>query len=167
MTLNDLRELYAYNAWANEQVIQSIAGLSTEAFCQDLKASHGSIRGTVAHLASAEWIWLERWKGTSPHQMLSEEEFSTVEIAIVRWKKIEEDVADFVAGLREADLKRIFPFTTTEGKKRSDILWQAMQHLVNHSSYHRGQIATLLRQVGQTPQATDLIKYYRLNATPA
>jgi len=162
MTLSDLRELYAYNAWANEQVVQAIAGLSTETFCRDLKSSYHSIRGTVTHLASAEWIWLQRWKGTSPRHMLLEEEFATVTIAITRWKQIDAELEDFTGQLKESDLERVFPFMTTEGKELSNILWQAMQHLVNHSSYHRGQIATLLRQVSHTPRGTDLIKYYRL-----
>jgi uncharacterized damage-inducible protein DinB len=164
MTLKDLQELYAYNAWANEQVIQSITGISSEVFEQDLKSSHRSIRGTVAHIASAEWIWLRRWKGSSPRQLLSEGEFTTVGKAVARWKEIEIELADFTRQLKESDLERVFSYTTTEGKEFSNILWQAMQHLVNHSSYHRGQIAALLRQTGQTPQSTDLIKYYRLKA---
>jgi len=164
MTLKDLQELYAYNAWANEQVIQSITGISKEVFEQDLMSSHRSIRGTVAHIASAEWIWLRRWKGSSPRQLLSEGEFVTVGAAIARWKEIETELADFVRQLKEPDLDGTFSYRTTEGKEFSNILWQAMQHLVNHSSYHRGQIAALLRQTGQTPRSTDLIKYYRLKA---
>jgi uncharacterized damage-inducible protein DinB len=162
MILKDLQELYSYNAWANEQVFQSIRGLDTEVFEQDRKSSHGSIRGTVAHIASAEWIWLQRWKGISPRHMLSEDEFATSETAIARWKKIDTDLADFIRQLKQPDLERIFSYTTTEGKQFSNIVWQAMQHLVNHSSYHRGQVAALLRQTGRTPQSTDLIKYYRL-----
>jgi uncharacterized damage-inducible protein DinB len=165
MTLTDLRELYAYNAWANEEVRQSIRGLGPEIFSKDLSASYRSIRGTVAHLASAEWIWLERWKGTSPGQMLPEEEFATVELASSRWSKIDHDLSDFMSTLMESDLETTFFFTTTEGKRLSSILWQSLQHLVNHSTYHRGQIATLLRQVGRAPQATDLSKYYRLKVT--
>lgn len=162
MTLNDLRELYDYNIWANEQVIQSISGLSASIFEQDLKSSHGSIRGTVAHIASAEWIWLQRWKGNSPRQMLPEDEFSTIETAIARWKRIDAELADFIRQLKEPDLEKLFSYTTTEGKEFSNVLWQVMQHLVNHSSYHRGQVAALLRHAGKTPQSTDLIKYYRL-----
>ncbi len=164
MTLADLRELYSYNTWANEEVRQSIRGLTPEIFVQDLRTSYRSIRGTVTHLASAEWIWLERWEGSSPARMLQEEQFATVEIASSRWSAIDQDISDFVNRMKESDLGTTFFFTTTEGKKLSGILWQNLQHVVNHSTYHRGQIATLLRQVGQTPQATDLIKYYRLKA---
>src|SRR5262245_25568663 len=110
MILKDLQDLYAYNAWANEQVIQSITGLSSEIFEQDLKSSHGSIRGTVTHIVSAEWIWLQRWKGISPRHMLSEDEFVTSETAIARWKKIDTDLADFIRQLKQPDLERIFSY---------------------------------------------------------
>jgi uncharacterized damage-inducible protein DinB len=164
MAWDDLKDLYDYNAWANEEVRQVIRGLDKEVFSQDLKSSHRSLRGTVAHIASAEWIWLQRWKGISPGQMLAEEQFATTEMAVSRWTSIDQDVTDFVNTLQASDLGVTFSFTTTEGKKLSGVLWQAMQHLVNHSSYHRGQIAALLRQLGQTPRSTDLIKYYRLKA---
>ena len=162
MTLMDLQELYDYNSWANDLVIQSIQGLSGEVFTRDLKSSHRSIRGTVTHLAAAEWIWLQRWKGSSPRQMLSEEDFATIETAIIHWKKIDTDLSDFIRQLKAPDLEAVISYRTTEGKEYSSILWQVMQHLVNHSSYHRGQIAILLRQAGQTPESTDLIKYYRI-----
>src|SRR5262249_28283108 len=96
MAWDDLKDLCDYNAWANEEVRQVIRGLDKEVFSQDLRSSHRSLRGTVAHVASAEWIWLQRWKGISPGQMLAEEQFATPEMAVSRWASIDQDVTDFV-----------------------------------------------------------------------
>ena len=65
MEIEDLSKLYAYNGWANERVRASIQGLDPEVFKRDLGASFGSLQGTVAHLVSAQWNWLKRWKGQS------------------------------------------------------------------------------------------------------
>jgi uncharacterized damage-inducible protein DinB len=62
MTHSEIKELFEYNAWANRRVIDSIIPLTLEQFSQNLGGSHASIRGTLAPLAAAEKLWLERWQ---------------------------------------------------------------------------------------------------------
>ncbi len=161
MGIEDLADLYAYNGWANERVRASIQDLDPEAFERDLGASFGSLQGTVAHLVSAQWNWLRRWKRQSAKQPLPLEQFSSPEEANRRWAEVDQDLASYVGGLDSENLQQPLVLTTPQGRTVSNPLWQAMLHVVNHSSYHRGQIAALLRQVGATPQGTDLILYYR------
>jgi uncharacterized damage-inducible protein DinB len=70
-------------------------------------------------------------------------------------------MSEFVSSLTEENISAVVTYKTTEGKQFSYPLWQMMQHVVNHSSYHRGQIVTMLRQLGIRPVGTDLIAYYR------
>jgi len=162
VNLIEIQRLYDYNRWANERVLESLQPIGQEVFTRNKQASHGSIRGIVAHIAGAEWIWLERWKGSSPVSLLSESEFETVEIAAQRLRKIDHDLKQFTTRLTQEDLDGSRGYKTTEGKAYSNVLSDMLLHLANHSSYHRGQIATLLRQSGAVPQSTDFILFIRL-----
>jgi uncharacterized damage-inducible protein DinB len=162
VNLTEIKRLYDYNRWANERVLESLRPISQEVFASDKGASHGSIRGVLAHIAGAQWIWLERWKGSSPAALLLESEFETVEIATARLARIDQDLGDFSSQLTQADIDGTRGYRTTEGKPYSNILGDMMLHVANHSSYHRGQITTLLRQLGAVPQSTDFILFLRL-----
>lgn len=161
MGIEDLTELYAYNGWANARVRNSIEDLDPEVFKRDLGASFGSLQRTVGHLVSAQWNWLRRWKGQSASRPLPSEAFASPEEANRRWEEVDGALAGFVHGLDAAGLQLSIALTTPQGSPYSSPLWRAMLHVVNHSSYHRGQIAAMLRQVGAVPQGTDLMLYYR------
>jgi uncharacterized damage-inducible protein DinB len=142
VNLIEIKRLYEYNSWANDRVLTALRPINQEVFASDKGASHSSIRGVVAHIAGAQWIWLERWKGSSPAALLPE--------------------SDFTGQLTQADIDGSRGYRTTEGKLHSNILGDMMLHVANHSSYHRGQITTLLRQLGAVPQSTDFILFLRL-----
>ena len=160
MKIEDLFDLYAYNSWANDRVRISIEVLTQHAFEQDLGGSFGSIQGTITHLVSAQWAWLRRWQGNSPSQSLQQAQFSTPKKGNSLWLEVDLDLINYLKGLDNEIIQRTFIYETLEGKKLSNLFWQAMLHVLNHSTYHRGQIAILLRQVQATPKSTDLIRYY-------
>jgi uncharacterized damage-inducible protein DinB len=167
MNAEDFRNLYEYNSWANRRVLDSCAALSPEQFTRDLGSSFKSVRDTLAHIMGAEWIWLERWHGRSPQALPKAEEFPDLDSLRARWVEIERDLTDFVASQSDEDLVRVYNYKTAAGAPFSSLAWQMLQHLANHGTYHRGQIATFLRQLGAKPQGTDLIAFYRQRATPA
>lgn len=107
----------------------------------------------------AEWLWLERWLGRSPG--FPTESFADLASLRSRWQKIDSDLSAFVQRLTSSDLDRVVEYKNTKGRAFSNPMRQMLQHLVNHGTYHRGQITTLLRQLGATPVATDLIAFYR------
>jgi uncharacterized damage-inducible protein DinB len=162
VNLIEIQRLYDYNSWANERVLESLRPIGQGVFTSNKQASHGSIRGIIAHIAGAEWIWLQRWKGSSPGSLLPESEFETAEIAAQGLRKIDRDLQEFTSQLTQADIDGSRPYKTTEGKAYSNVLSDMLVHVANHSSYHRGQIATLLRQLGAVPQSTDFILFIRL-----
>ena len=67
MNLADIKRLFDYMEWANDLAIEAAAKLPDDALRRDVNISHGSIFGTLVHMAGAEWIWVERWHGRSPH----------------------------------------------------------------------------------------------------
>jgi uncharacterized damage-inducible protein DinB len=140
--------------------------LSVDDFRRELPSSHGGVRGTLTHILGAEWIWLERWKGVSPTRRIDEGEFQDVLALRERWKSIEEHRASWFESLRERDVVEIVRYKTLDGKGYGAPLWQLVQHVANHSTYHRGQVLLLLRQLGAKPVSTDLLFYDRELTAP-
>jgi len=167
MNVEDFRLLYDYNSWANRRTLDSCAALSEEQFTRDLGSSFRSVRDTLAHICGVEWLWLERWHGRSHNALPQVAEFSNLETLRRRWDEVERNLLDFVASLTPEDIQRIIQHKTTQGVPQAAPLWQMLQHLVNHGTYHRGQVATMLRQLSAKPISTDMIYFYRERATKA
>ena len=167
MSPEHIRQLYDYNAWANRRAIEASSALTAEQFTRPLGSSFSSVRDTLAHIYGAEWIWLERFQGRSPSSLPDAKEFTTLASLRERWLEHEARLLGFVRGLTQADLDRVMEYKTLKFGVYRNPLWQSMQHLVNHGTYHRGQVTTLLRQLGAQPILTDLMHFYRERATAA
>jgi uncharacterized damage-inducible protein DinB len=167
MNVEDFRNLYNYNSWANRRALDSCSPLSEEQFTRDLRSSFRSVRDTLLHISWAEWLWLERWHGRSPAESWRAADFPSLESVRRRGAEIDRNLLDYVASLMQEDLDRMVSHKTTAGAPQSAPLWQMLQHLANHGTYHRGQIATMLRQLDGKSLATDLILFYRERAAAA
>ena len=167
MTPDEMRSLYDYNAWANHRSMDAASKLSAEQFVQPMGSSFGSVRDTLAHIYGAEWIWLERFQGRSPSSLPVTIQFKDIASLRERWSEHEAHLLSFVRGLTQTDLNRVFEYKTLKFGVYRNPLWQSMQHLANHGSYHRGQVTTLLRQLGTQPILTDLMHFYRERAAAA
>lgn len=161
MSPSEISLLYDYNTWANRRVLGAAEKLSSEQFTRPLRSSFSSIRDTLAHIYGAEWIWLERFQGRSPSALPPATVFADCQSLREIWIKHDERLRSFVVGLSQADLDREMEYKTLRFGVYRNPLWQSMQHLVNHGTYHRGQVTTLLRQLGAEPILTDLMHFYR------
>lgn len=159
MDAKDIRKLYAYNSWANARTLASAAVLGPEEFTRHNASSHPSVRDTLVHAMAAELIWLRRWQGDSPKSLLDPSQFPTHESVAARWSEVERDLSAFASGVTDEALARVVAYTNTRGEKWRYPLVHLMQHVVNHSTYHRGQVTTMLRQLGATPAPTDFLLY--------
>ncbi len=155
--LSALCELFDYNYWARDRQIEACAALAPEQFLRPMGNSFSSLRDTLAHLVGAEWLWLERWRGRSPRAMLGAEEFPALAAVEERWRVVERGVREYLAQLSEGALTRPFTYTNLKGEMWTYPLWRTLLHVVNHQTYHRGQITTLLRQLGAQPAAIDFL----------
>jgi uncharacterized damage-inducible protein DinB len=156
-----IRLLYDYDAWANRRVLDAAAALSPEQFLRDLGSSFRSVRDTLVHIMGAQWVWLERWKGRTPAGLLKAEDYPTFESVRDAWTGVQQDLHEFVRSLSAGQIAESREYKTFSSGVFRNPMWQALQHLVNHNSYHRGQVATMLRQLGASPVSTDLIVFYR------
>jgi uncharacterized damage-inducible protein DinB len=164
MTLSDITTLHAYSSWATNRFFDVLEKLTPEQLAQDMRVSHGSIHGTLLHMIGAEKIWLERWKGETPKGFLSAAEAPDLAALKQVWTTTGKATAAWLGTLNDKKLQESFTMTTAAGKSFTHAYVQAFQHLVNHSTYHRGQITALLRQLGVAPPATDLIVFFRETA---
>ncbi len=163
MTIDDLRVLLDYHYWARDRLLEAVDALTPEQFDQDLGSSFRSVRETLVHLYSAEWAWHSRWRGVSPTTLLSSDAFPDVASIRAAWSENEARVRAFLEAGGDQGVHRVFEYKTLAGVAGQSPLWQMIQHVVNHGSYHRGQVTTMLRQLGAKPsKSMDLVAFYRV-----
>ncbi|HWX23655.1 MAG TPA: DinB family protein [Vicinamibacteria bacterium] len=157
----DLGRLLEYTVWANHRILRPVATLSVAEFKRDLGSSHGGIRGTLSHMVDCEWIWLERWKGVSPKARMDEGEFADVVALRDRWTAIEKHRDVWFRALRPSAVGEIVAYKSLDGKSFEAPLWKLVQHVVNHATYHRGQVTALLRILNTRAVSTDMVVWDR------
>jgi uncharacterized damage-inducible protein DinB len=160
MELNCIRQLYGYNRWAGRLTLTAARALANDDFLRPTGNSFSSVRDTLAHILGAEWIYLERWQGRSPKALLDPATFPTLQSLESRWETLERDQMQFIEALTPQRLGEELAYINLRGQRYSYPLWQQLVHVVNHSSYHRGQVTTLLRQLGAEAVSTDFLVYY-------
>lgn len=162
MNKQDLQLLFRYNAWANARILAAAEGLSDEQFCAPASFPHGGVRGTLVHALFAEWIWRNRWEGTSPTFRIREAEFPNLTSLRSRWTEEQAKLLAFVDSVSDECLRSVFDYKTTRGDPMSEpALWPVMMHVVNHGTQHRAEAAALLTDLGHSPGDIDLIFFLR------
>ncbi len=160
MTADDVAVLVDYGYWANAQLLEVSARLTPEQFTETVAGSYGSVRNTWVHLMSAEAGWLERCGGPTRGPQLRGEDYPTVASVVEAWRTIEANLRAFAAGLEPGDLDRVVDFSLGAFGSFSMRLGDVLQHVANHGTHHRGQIALLLRALGHTPGNVDMLFYF-------
>ena len=162
MTPDDIRVLLDFNYWARDRALASAEPLSAEQVTRSLGSSFASVLDTLVHIYLAEWIWYRRWRGeVSPTRP---DTTALVGVSALRaaWTPLEAEIRTFVQDLGAEGLHRTIEYRSLSGQAATSPYWQMIVHVVNHGTYHRGQLATLLRQLGAAPaQSTDMIVFFR------
>src|SRR5205814_2356261 len=115
-----------------------------------------------AHNWAAERVWCSRWQGVSPGGLQASEAFPTPHSLRLAAHELEQEVRSVVRKVGSEDIERRFEYKGFFGADQSSVFWHMVQHVVNHASYHRGQLTTMLRQAEATPpKGMDLITFYR------
>lgn len=167
MTVDDLLTMLDYHYWARDRLLDAVESLPADQYTRDMGSSFTSIRDTLTHIYAAEWAWHERWIGQSPTTLLPADRFADVAALRAAWRELESNVRALVRRLGP-DVDRIVEYKLLSGQSGASPMWQMVQHVVNHASYHRGQITTMLRQLGAPPaKPMDMIAYYRVKQSEA
>lgn len=157
MNKQDIITLYRYNQWSTARILNCAAKVTQEQFLAPASFPHGGLRSTLVHALFAEWIWRNRWEGTSPSHRIQPDEFPTFESLRARWLEEERLLLKFVDEVADEMLNSPFDYTNTEGKALTRILWQAMAHVVNHGTQHKTEAAAILTALGHSPGDIDMI----------
>ena len=159
--VEEITELFAYNRWANRRTLEAAAQLSVTDLNRDLKSSFPSVLATLIHMLSVEWVWLQRWHGRSPGARPTEWDLTTLDALGEHWAQVEREQGEFLRGLQPEALAVEFHYRNVAGKDFAEPLGLLLRHVVNHSTYHRGQVTTMLRQMEAKTVGTDLVLFYR------
>jgi uncharacterized damage-inducible protein DinB len=167
MNPKDMFLFYEYNAWADRRVVEAASALTPEQYNKQMGSSFSSVRDTLSHIYGVEWLWLERFQGRSPSAIPDNAAYADISTLKASWASFEPTLLSFAGGLTQEKLDMVFEYKTMKFGIYRNPLWQSMQHLVNHGTYHRGQITTMLRQLRAKPILTDLMHFYREHAAAA
>jgi uncharacterized damage-inducible protein DinB len=165
MNIQEARALINYNYWGRDRVLAAADALTDEQFAAVVTSSFGSIRETLVHVLFAESIWLSRWKGEVRPALPAAADYPNCASVRKAWLDHESKMRAFFETITDDGLARVIEYKALNGEPFAAPLSQMLQHVVNHGSYHRGQVTTLLRQLGAAPpKALDLIAFYRETA---
>ena len=148
--LESFLQLFAYDDWANREAAASV---------ERAAGAPAKARNVLAHIIGTEWLWLARIQGTAP-KIAVWPELSPADCAresarlFSTWR-------DFLATLGPAGLARTVEYRNSKGEPWASTVEDILMHVVMHSAYHRGQVATLLRDSGHEPAYTDFIHAVR------
>jgi uncharacterized damage-inducible protein DinB len=153
---DDFASLVAYTRWADRRLLAPVAELTPAQYTLELGGSFPSMQATVAHLAGAAKLWSLRLAGEPYGGLAPAAEIPDVATALAR---LDEAYAVFarVAPAWEAAKDEPFTYRSIAGVETTRVKWHVFRHIVNHATYHRGQIANMLRQLGVKPPSTDLL----------
>jgi uncharacterized damage-inducible protein DinB len=162
MNLSDIRTHLDYHYWARDRLLDAASLATPEQWTRELESSFRSVRDTLVHVYAAEVNWALRLEGTTPTSMVPPDGYPDAATLRVAWVSHEAKLRGLVEAAGEEGLSHVYHYRTLAGHAMSSTLVQILLHTVNHASYHRGQVTTLLRQVGVAPpRPMDMIAFYR------
>jgi uncharacterized damage-inducible protein DinB len=150
-----------YTRWASDRMLQAARALSNEELHRHLFSSYPSVHATLLHIFRADRIWLSRLLGKSiaPFGQPGEESIS-LDALEQQWHAVSDEFIAWASALSDEQIDGALDYVNLRGEARTLFIWQVVLHVVNHGSYHRGQLTTMLRQLGHVPPNTDLSLYY-------
>jgi len=167
-----IQELFEYNYWAQDRQLEACSLATQEQFLRPIAGSFPSLRDTLAHLVDGEEYALRRWNGESRQQIIDAMGYSNVDGRLTLWPdqfpnfgavrrradSVERQVRQFLSNLTNEQIASSAMYTDSAGRTWVYPLWRMFVHHVTHQTYHRGQVTTLLRQLGLTPAKIDFLE---------
>jgi uncharacterized damage-inducible protein DinB len=154
---DDLKSLFAYNRWADGRVVEACRALGAGQYEQSPAPGWASIRSTLVHVADATLIWARRIDDETVTARVTEDEVPTLDDAAAFLARGHDAFDRLLDALPPERLATVWSYRNLENQELSLPLWAVFRHVVNHATYHRGQIAAKFGRLGATPARTDLV----------
>ena len=155
MNTDHIRDMYEYNYWANQRILDTAEKITPEQLVAPTSCSYGSLHGTLVHTLDAEWGWRLRLQGQPADGELKPADFPTLVSLRQRWDEDETDMWRYIDGLSDQDIAGIIGYPIGDGVIRERPLWHCLYHVVNHGTQHRSEAAAMLTDYGQSPGDID------------
>jgi len=151
-----------YNLRANKLLCDVMAALTDEQIDMEIVSSFPSIRKTVYHMWGAEDIWKRRLSRESTDTWAPKHFKGAFTEALQSWQDTSQWYIDFIQAAGDELLLGNLTYKNMAGDEYTNSVRDIVQHVMNHSTYHRGQLVTMLRQAGVTEiPSTDYIAFLR------
>jgi uncharacterized damage-inducible protein DinB len=144
--------------WADRTLLSALETVSVEDLTRDTGSSYPSLLSTIGHILGAERVWLSRFVG-NPGYLPALSAYDSLAAVREGFEEFWGELEAYMASLDNAALEFDLTWTNTKGVTRTQPVYRLLLHFVNHSSYHRGQLVTMLRQLGYEPPGTDMVYY--------
>lgn len=158
--LAQTRQHLLYTLWADRLVRDAAREVRPEDLTREAGVSFGSLLGTLVHMLGSQRRWLSRFTGQALPVLPTPKDLPDFLSLAMAWEETHAELEAFLAALTEEQLAAEITWTSTEGEPHTLPLWQPVSHMVNHATYHRGQVASLLRQLGYQPPRTDMSYFF-------
>ncbi len=166
--------LAQYNAWMNQKLYAASRRIDDERRRRDLGAFFGSVHLTLTHLLITDRAWLARLRSDKSEFVFLGNDGQTITVtglvqdlypdfADLERERVATDrcLLEFANGLTAEFLRAPIRYRTSSGEPAEHPAWWAVSHLFNHQTHHRGQVTTLLHQLGHDPGVTDFVAFLR------
>jgi uncharacterized damage-inducible protein DinB len=147
--------------WADDTLFTALSQAPPDQVGQDRGSSFKSLFDTLSHVYRGEAIWLKFVHGNPDAKLADIENPADLSALGQGWPAVHQGWIDWARSLSLDDWSKPLTLRNSKGVESQMPFWQVAMHLVNHGSYHRGQLATMLRQAGIKPPGTDLVTFYR------
>ena len=162
-TLDFVRRKVAYHHWAGDLTMDAVANLSAQQLDAPLGGSFGTGRALFDHILGAERIWCDRLNGKPTGRLQGFPATHSGADLRDEWRRIRDDQRKFMDQLADAMFKKPFTWTNTKGEVTTAPMSEVLEHIVNHGTYHRGQVTHLVRDRGVAAPQTDYLVYMKQN----
>jgi uncharacterized damage-inducible protein DinB len=158
-----LRRYAAYNLWANERIITAMLTLSHDQHHQEVINSFNTLYKTLFHVWGAGNMWWRRFQKEKNIVAPADDFSQSMQALTDAWKEQDMQWLGFTGHLDDKSLNETLTYRNTKGDEFCEPVFLILHHLFNHSTYHRGQMVTIFRQLGmQSIPGTDFIAWVRM-----
>lgn len=164
MNKDYLQQIANYNYWADGKIIEWLQLINNRQWDQVIPSSFSSVSQTAIHIVSAEKYWVDHWTNIPDPKFLSMEFKGTKNELIEIWNRLSANFSTCVENYPVVNYLQAVSFKYPRGGGTGQMaFWQTVVHAINHSTYHRGQLVTLLRQAGFINMSSlDMATYFQL-----
>ena len=152
-------EQYHYHHWASDRILGAITLLTSAQLDEKWGGSFGTGRALLRHVVGVEHLWCERWNGRSPKGLPDFPATHGGREYLAEWHQVKADQGEYLSELTRDVLQGQLAYVNVKGDRLTYPLADILLHVVNHGTYHRGQLAHLLRDRGQAAPSTDYLVF--------